>query len=53
MTERAPAAQAEEPPSVSRRFGRRQLIRAVVALAAVVGLSVLLYVAFGRRPGAR
>ncbi|MFD8390630.1 DUF2690 domain-containing protein [Streptomyces sp. NPDC059680] len=52
VTERAPAAQAEEPPSVSRRFGRRQLIRTVVALAAVVGLSVSLYAVFGRHSGA-
>jgi len=51
VTERAPAAQAEEPPSGSRRFGR-QLIRAVVTLAAVVGLFVSLYAAFGRHSGA-
>ncbi|MES4887424.1 DUF2690 domain-containing protein [Streptomyces sp. NPDC096012] len=51
-TERTPATRAEEPPSVSRRFGRRQLIRTVVALAAAVGLSVALYGAFGRHSGA-
>ncbi|MGW7526527.1 DUF2690 domain-containing protein [Streptomyces sp. NPDC054783] len=47
-TGRPPAAQAEEPPSAGRRFGRRPLIWAVVALAAVVTLSVSLYGAFGR-----
>ncbi|MET8721569.1 helix-turn-helix domain-containing protein [Streptomyces misionensis] len=51
-TKHAPATRTEEPPSVSRRFGRRQLIRTVVALAAAVGLSVSLYAAFGRHPGA-
>ncbi|MGV9251133.1 DUF2690 domain-containing protein [Streptomyces sp. NPDC003697] len=51
-TERTPATRAEEPPSVSRRFGRRQLIRTVVALAAAVGLSVSLYGAFGRQSSA-
>jgi transcriptional regulator with XRE-family HTH domain len=52
VTQRAPAAQAGEPTSVRRRFGGRQVIRTVVALAAVVGLSVSLYSVFGRQSGA-
>ncbi|MFE4798302.1 DUF2690 domain-containing protein [Streptomyces sp. NPDC056708] len=49
--ERAPAAQAGEPPA-GRRPGRRPLIWTVVAMAAVMALSIPLYGVFGQHSDA-